>query len=936
MELRILGPVELWDGADQVTLGRTKERSLLGVLALSSGRPVGIRVLFDALWDDSPPDNAKKDVQIYVSRLRRHLRDAGSSAEIATRQDTYVFRPHSDSVDHTQFKSLLKAGRGAHREKRLDDAAELLYQGVALWQGPPVGDLKTAWMEQRREELDSYDRFVGYHELCAVELERGNYPEVLQLLDEVAESHELDSSYIAQRLSALDGCGHYALFDTYWRMIYRKNVDSFGTAPPRELQEFHNQLLQARGGFFPDVRLSVPDRPAQLPPPASDFVGRREELERLESMLARSQITDPTAPLIVALTGAAGVGKSELALQWAHTIKRQFPDGQLYADLSGYSRNRPADPTAVIADLLTALGTPPAEVPATLAARTALMRTILDGKRVLVVLDDARDSSQVRPLLPASARCALLVTSRHRLTDLVTRNGAHRLIVQPLTTPASNTLLRRLLTAADLPVDNDVIDTSLALTGGIPQAIRTVAELGDVPQLADLLNAGEDEFHTIQASLSWSYHALPAGAARLFRLLGPHPGPDFCLHLASAVAETTETETRQHLTALTNISLIEPSGSRFSVHPLVRALAARLFETIEPDEHRAAAAKRLLAWYLETTTAAATALTSTTDAFPTPREAIEWINTERQNLLAVLELAAQRQWPEAWRLLRALRAYIERETPPSDWVGVHMAVLTATRLSGDREGEAATLTGLGLVHRRRGHAQSELDSLEEALAIRKSTKDLRGQAESLLLLADHHERADDPVTAAELSTLAVHIDEPSLRADAHYRLGIALARRGDTDEATRNLNLAATIYRARTDRAGQLRTLTQLGLLSRGGLHTKSAIDLFQEAVALSTTDGMDPAHALPALVNLSELCCDDDQHDIGYTYAREAVGLCHPQHDFPHMVRALVALVRALNAIGRHDEAVTEARKIAELVSDVPHPASAETLQQLMRIGLL
>ena len=200
MELRLLGPVELWDGADQVTLGRMKERSLLGVLALSSGKPVGVRVLIEALWDDSPPGNVRKDIQIYVSRLRRYLRDAGASAEIATRQDTYVFQPHGDSVDYVQFKNLLKAGRGAQREKRFDDAAELLYQGVALWQGRAVGDLTTVWMEQRREELDSYDRFVGYHVLCEVELERGNYPEVLQLLDEIGESHDLDSIYIAQRL----------------------------------------------------------------------------------------------------------------------------------------------------------------------------------------------------------------------------------------------------------------------------------------------------------------------------------------------------------------------------------------------------------------------------------------------------------------------------------------------------------------------------------------------------------------------------------------------------------------------------------------------------------------------------------------------------------------------------------------------------------------
>jgi tetratricopeptide (TPR) repeat protein len=938
-----LGPVELWDGAAQIALGRAKERSLLGVLALSSGRPVTVRMLIEALWDDSPPDNARKDLQIYVSRIRRYLRDAGASAEIATRQDTYVFHPHDDAVDHAQFKNLLKTGRSAHREKRFDEAAETLYQGVALWQGPPVSDLTTIWMEQKREELDSYDRFVGYRVLCDVELERGNYPEVLQLLDEVGEGYELDSSYIAQRLSALDGCGHYPDFDAYWQRIYRRNVQSFGTAPPRELQEFHSRLLQERDGFFPGVRFAAPDRPAQLPAPTSDFVGRQHDMERLESLLARSQIADATAPLIIALTGAAGTGKSELALQWAHTIKRQFPDGQLYADLSGYSRIEPAMPSAVIADLVKALGASPAVIPETLAARSALLRTVLDGKRVLIVLDDARDSSQVRPLLPASAHCVLLVSSRHRLTDLVMRNGAHRLVVQPLSTPASVTLLRRLLTAADVPVDKDSVDSLATLSGGLPHAVRIIAELaasGYAPQVADLLDVGEDEFHTIQAALSWSYQSLPTDAARLFRLLGGHPGPDFGLDLAAALADTTNARTRQNLTALSNISLIEQSGNRFSLHPLAQAVAARLLESTEPEEHRTTAPQRLLAWYLETLTAAAAALTATTGVFATSQDAIAWINTERDNLVAVVDLAGQRRWPQAWQLLRSLRPYIERETPPSDWVQVHTAVLAATRLSGDLEGQAATLIGLALVHRRLGNTQSELKHLEDALDICRSAKELRGQAESLLLLAGYHERNNDLVTAVELANtaLTIHqiVDIPDLQADAHYWLGITHARKDDVDEATRNLNIAAEIYRDRNDQTGQTRTLTQLGLLARNGRHTETAISLLEDAVTLGTAEGMDPVHALPALVSLGESCCDDNQFTAAYTHARKAIGLCHPQHDFPQMVRALLVLVRALSAIGRHAEAVTEARKIVELVVDVPHPASTAALEQLAQLGLV
>jgi DNA-binding SARP family transcriptional activator len=957
VEFRILGPVELRRGVGSVKLGRAKERSLLGVLALSSGRLVGVQKIIQALWDDQPPDRARKDLQIYVSRLRGYLRDGGASARIVTQRDAYGFYPESDIVDFVQFKNLLNAGRSAHRERRLDDAADYLYKGVSLWNGPPIADLSTMWMEQRREELENYDRTAGYQALCDVEIERGNHLTVLQILDEVIEEHELDSKYIAQRLTALDGCGHYSEYDAYWRQIYRRNVESFGTGPPRELHEYHNELLQHRGGLVSGRRppaSSARVRPAQLPALASEFVGRREELAKLEAVLTRSRMSGPTSPLVLVLTGLVGVGKTELALQWAYSIREQFPDGQLYANLRGYSHIGPADSGVVIVDFLEALGTPSDAIPATISARSALLRSVLDDKRILIVLDDARDSSQVRPLLPAGAQCVLIVTSRHRLTDLVTRSGAYRLVIPPLSPSESESLLSRLLGNYDANVEEGLIEALSPISGGVPQAIRTLAELApldDSVATSDLLSVGEDDLQTIHGSFMYSYLSLSDGAAKVFRFLGLHPCPDFGLDFAATLGEVGRDEIRQNLAALTSLNLVELSGTRFKFHPLVRAFAAGCSNIFDSDNVRTTILLRVFDWYLDMTLSVDRALSpkrredididstgSIAPEFVTSSDAMEWVNVERYNIASLVELAAERGLSHGWKILRYLRRYIARESPPSDWLNVHAAALRAVLQSGDRDSEAEVRIGLALAHKALDNSDVGFEYFDRALDIYRSTENYRGQFESLTFLAEYHEIRGNHSAAMKCCVDALDLQseeiDQDLRAAAHYQLGVIYSGLERFDDAVYNLNRASETFTDERNFTGQLRTLTQLGLVSRRLGRAKEAMDMLQAAVMLSLEPTADRRFALLSLINLSELCCDDQQFDKAHTYAREAIGLCHPNKDILHMIRALVAAVRALKELGRHNVAASESLNIRDLVMGIEGPLKEEVLSQLVKLN--
>jgi DNA-binding SARP family transcriptional activator len=953
MEFRILGPVELRLGDQKVALGRAKERSLLGVLMLHHGKVVTVRTVTEALWDDNPPDHARKDLQAYISRLRASLRDSGVSARIVTQRAGYQFLPEGDDLDYARFKTLFRESEDARRAGRLDEAAAALREAMDLWRGPVVEDLGTIWMEQKREDLDLYDRVAGYQALCGVELERGNYREVLQILDDAMVDHELDTRYISQRLTALDGLGDYMTFDVYWKQVYDRSVRSFGTGPARELQELHRRLLQSRDLLAPSdlhrtqaALRALP--PAQLPSTVSEFVDRSAELGRLNDLFLRSRVGDRPATFIVAVTGPAGVGKTELGLHWAHAVREQFPHGQLHADLSGYGAGAPRDPAEVLAEFLDALGVAAPAMPASLSARTAMLRTLLDDRRMLFFLDNARGSGQIVPLLPGSAQCVVVVTSRHRLSDLVTRHGAYRLEVDRFTEAETTQLLEGLL--RDAPAEPPDSATALALTGGTPQAVRTLAELlastGELPGPAELLLAGELASGTILTSLLWSYDALDPPAARLFRSLALHIAPNIAAAAVGALDGTDDETTRGALTGLGSQYLVTRESGRYRMDALTRATGERLALALDPPSERRQAEARLLDWYLARVTDAAEVLAPArrrtaelphAGRLPDFEAAKAFLAENEASLCAAIRRAASSDLPRAVTLLRLARPHLTVSDIGPDWLEAVEAVLLAARAARDLDAEGQAWTGLALIHHALGDPEKTEESLHLANAIFGNTGNSRDRSEVLLLLARHAE--EDRGHAETLLCQALEIqrslNEPAQCAAVHGALGTHLRHRDELEEAEIHLSHAKMLYAELGDHRRHAAMALELGLVSRRAGRTSDAIRSFTEAVTLHDRYPAEHDRTLTALVELSEVSCDAGEHGDVLLFARKALGISRSPTDHTWAVRALVALVRSLAATGRQAEAWTESRQTIELVAALDDPVHDHVRRQFTKLGL-
>ncbi|MEU8632908.1 BTAD domain-containing putative transcriptional regulator [Amycolatopsis sp. NPDC048633] len=955
MEFRILGPVELLLGDRKVALGRAKERCLLGVLMLNHGKVVAVRTVIEALWDDSPPDHAKNDLQTYVSRLRACLRGFGVSARIVTQRAGYQFLPEDDELDYARFKTLIRDGEHARQAGRLDDAANALREAMELWRGPVVEDLGSIWMEQKREDLDLYDRVAAYQSLCAVELERRNHREVLRILDDAMVDHELDPQYIAQRLTALNGLGRYEVFDAYWKQVYDRSVRSFGTGPSRELQELHQRLLQSRDSLAPaDLHRtqaalrSLP--PAQLPSTVSQFVDRDEDLGRLNELFLRSRVGGPPATLIVAVTGPAGVGKTELGLHWAHAIRERFPHGQLHADLSGYGTGPPRDPADVLAEFLDALGVAAAAVPTSLGARTRMLRTLLDDRRVLFFLDNARDSEQIVPLLPGSAHAVVVVTSRHRLSDLVTRHGAYRLEVARFSEAEIARLLESLL--RDSPAEPPDPAAALALTGGAPQVVRTLAELlpgaGALPSVTELLLAGELASGTILTSVLWSYRALDPAAARLFRSLALHIGPSLSVEAICALDGTDDEISRGAINMLGSLYLVDREDGRYRMDALTRAAGTRLALAHDSPADRREAETRLLDWYIARVADAAevlapalrrTAELPQAGRLPDFMAAEAFLADEEASLCAAIGRAADGSLSRAVTLLRLARPHLAIGDTASEWHDAVQAVLLATRAEHDLDAEGQAWATLARIHRALGDPEKTEESLELASAIFGNTRNSRDRSEVLVLLARHSEDSGDRIRAESCLRQALDIqhslNEPAQCAAVHGALGTHLRRQGELEEAETHLAHAKMLYAELGDHRRHAAMALELGLLSRRSGRTTEAIRQFTEAVTLHDRHPADHERTLTALVELSEAACDAEEHSDVLLFARKALGVSRSPADHIQVVRALVALVRSLAATGRQAEAWNESRQTIALVADLDDPIRDHVREQFTKLGL-
>ncbi|MBB4918731.1 ATP-binding protein [Streptosporangium saharense] len=610
--------------------------------------------------------------------------------------------------------------------------------------------------------------------------------------------------------------------------------------------------------------------PRQLPADVRGFVNRVEEFERLNAVLT-GEDGDPRVISVCVIAGTAGVGKTSLALRWAHQIQERFPDGQLYVNLRGYDPGEPVTAYDALHRFLVALGVRAPSVPQDLDAAAALYRSLLAGRRMLVVLDNAAMVSQVRPLLPGSAGCLVVVTSRSRLSILAVREGAHRLTLGTLPEAEAVALLRA-VTAGYRPEDDEAKLTELArLCARLPLALRIAAEravsyphmrlddliadLRDESALWDALSTGDDEeAGAVRTVFAWSYRALPEQVARLFRLLGLHPGPEFGLYAAAALCGLTPSRTRQLLDSLVGAHLLEQATpGRYQFHDLLRAYAADQVQRDGSSDDRESALRRVLEWYLHTAGAAQSWISPAEDRvrLAPPEEgvrpltfadydaAVDWSEREHANLLQVARTATSAGYDElTWQLAVVLANIQPPSAPVADWLEVGRLGLTATERLGDRAAQARLLTEFGIGYVRINRLDDSLESHRRALEIRTELDDRIGQAHSLNLIGLvnlRRRRLDDAARHFERAVVAfreqgsAHWEATTLAnlASTHYHAG----RLTEAEQAVRR---ALEMHRFLESRRGEGNALRLLSDVQREQGEVEPALTSAHEAVEIA------------------------------------------------------------------------------------------------------
>jgi tetratricopeptide (TPR) repeat protein len=655
--------------------------------------------------------------------------------------------------------------------------------------------------------------------------------------------------------------------------------------------------------------------------------------------------------VISAVSGTAGVGKTALAVHWAHRVRDWFPDGQLYVDLRGYDPDQPMAPGDALARFLTGLGVPGRDIPLDVDERAARYRTEVAGRRMLVVLDNVSTVEQVRPLLPGSATCAVVVTSRDSLSGLVAREGAQRLDLDllPLTDAVA---LLRLLIGGRVDAAPDAAAELADLCARLPLALRVAAEfavarpdttladlvkdLADQQRRLDLLNAGGDQRAAVAAVFSWSVRHLSPRVVKLFRLLGIHPGTDFDAYAAAALAGVRLAEAREMLERLHRSHLIEPAGpARFGMHDLLRAYAVQRAELDDVDGCEPALS-RLFDYYLATAARAMNALNPAEShlrpqverpATPVPEiddpeTARTWLDTERSSLVAVAAYTASRDRPEyTVRLSKVLYRYLDAGHP-TDALAVHGYAFDAAQLLGDTAGQAHAMLGLGALYLRLGRFWMAVEYLRPALALYRQAGDLIGEARATGNIANAEQRLGRYTAAADHHEQALALfrrnGDSMGEAMALGNLGVIEARLGRYELAVHHLEEALVLNRkAGADNSGEAFALNFLGdAEARLGRH-EIAREHLDQALALYRQLHNRDGEAW-TLINLGALDLRLDQPGSAADRYRQALALFREVADRDGDSWALNGLGDAALSDGRLSEALVRYTDALTIASDI------------------
>ncbi|MGV9557805.1 AfsR/SARP family transcriptional regulator [Streptomyces sp. NPDC003401] len=896
----VLGPVRVRRGERELELGGRQERAFLALLLVGAGQPVGMDEIVDTLWGTAPPRSAVNVVRRHVGSLRRLL-EPGLAARAEGRwlvRDAGGYRllTDADSLDLARFRALRRAAERTARESP-ERALGALTEALALWRGPVAAGLPAAARAHPAFDAVDRERLAAVREAADAALRAGRPAAVLPHLHRAAAAHPLDEPVRAALILTLAAAGRRSEALAVYDAVRTRLADELGIDPGAELRRARETVLRpgpgaggtaapGPAGAPPDADGAPPAKPGEPPAPAPAralagpsalpvpaqlphdipmFTGRGGELDEILALASG----DAAAPGTVVIGGMAGVGKTTLAVHGAHRVAHRFPDGRLYVNLRGY------DPSGAVMEageavrgFLDALGVPPDRTPHGVDAQAALYRSALAGRRMLIVLDNARDSDHVRPLLPGSPGCLTLVTSRDALSGLVATHGARSLTLRPFDTGQARALLVRRLGTERVEAEPRAADEITDLCAGLPLALACVAAraaahphfpLSAVAAELREAHGSLDAFARSDASVdvgtvfSWSSRRISDAAARLFRLLALHPGPDLTLPAAAALAGLPPRRTRPLLAELTGLHLVtEHSPGRYAFHDLLRAHAGELVEERHTHAERRAALHRLHHHYLHTAHAADRLLAPNADPPPPPPapegvhpepladddRALAWLTAEHAVLLAVVDHAATTgQERIACHLAWALEPFFDRRGHWHDALAVQRTALNAARRLAEPAMEARGLRGLARIEGRLGLYDRCRSRLEEALALFTALGDDTGRANTHRSLGWESEQRGDLPGALRHNQLALAlfrtVGDRAAQASALNSVGWYHALLGEHRQALTHCSEALTTLQDLGDRYGQAATWDSIGYAHQHLGRHPQALLAYRNALAL-------------------------------------------------------------------------------------------------------
>jgi DNA-binding SARP family transcriptional activator/Tfp pilus assembly protein PilF len=1007
MEFRVLGPIELWSAEQQCDLGPTRVRCVLAILMLTPRTLVPTDVLIDRVWDTEPPPKARESLSVYITRLRASLRQAiGDSIRLTGRDSGYELDIDPGTIDLHQFRRLRRQADTLAADGDCDQAVSLLREADLLWRGQALAGIRGDWVARMRHSLDE-ERRAAIVKRIECELELGHHADLVGELRHLLAQYPLDEALIAHQMAALYGSGRPGEALSLYRDIRSRLIEEQGTEPGPLLSELHQRILRHDPSLTVRPAGRRPGRaapPDTLPPATAEFVGRTQELGLLtgvhETAAAHGAAPDhettadhwpatdqapvpgvglirPGAmPQISVIEGMAGVGKTALAVHAARAVSAQYPDGTYYLNLHTHDPGHPAlDADEALHRLLRMLTAPATQLPDAFSERAALLRAQLSRRRAIVILDDAGQHEQIRPLLPEAGQCLILITTRLRFPGL---EGARALTLDALPVDDAVTLFQ-LVAGPGTAHDEGEAAMAVQLCGRLPLAIQLAAgrlaqdypprlselveELSQSPARSGGTGSASPE---VMSAFDLAYRALEPAQQQFFRRLGMSPCAHISLGAAAALGGGTLADAQQALAALLDHHLLAraPAG-QYRFHDLIRGYAATRATHEDSRPERRQAVGRLLDYYLRSAAEADQVLQpfrqraprpashppaaespgaeppaaepppadppSTGAALSTREDAAGWLESEWRNILQAAEHAGQHEWKEKCAdLTDALAGFMDIRAYWGEAIAAHTVALQASRDLDDPARIARASLELSEVSQQTGRYEAALPLAEDAAAIYRSLADRRGEADALDQAGLAHQRAGRSREALGYFHEARFLYEKTADirgvAATLSHCGIASWWLGRYPDAEQQLREALALYGDVGDRRGQAKTLNNLARiqLSRG-LH-RDALEGYQKSLEIFREIGGAQNQAI-LYHNIGAIFQYKGSYEEGLDAYGRALAIYHEIGDLPNEAAVLNDIGAIYQSAERYEEALIyheRAQSIAGQIGNLSQQVTA------------